>query len=139
MLDKLVIVFINDILIYSKSEFDHAKHLKEVLEVLKVEKLYAKFSKCAFWLREVQFLGHIINPEGSTMDPANIEAIKNWKTPRNPTEIQSFLGLAGYYSRFILGFSMIAALLTGMNRKTVVFSWGKFQEEAFEELKKRLT
>ncbi|XP_076884419.1 putative mitochondrial protein AtMg00860 [Bidens hawaiensis] len=90
-------------------------------------------------LPKVQFLGHIINPEGITMDPAKIEAIKNWKTSQNPTEIRSFIGLAGYYRRFNHGFSNIVAPLTGMTRKNVVFNWGKFQEEAFEELKKRLT
>ena len=84
-------------------------------------------------------LGHVINPEGITVDPAKIEAITNWKTPQNPTDIRSFLRLDGYYRRFIEGFSKIAAPLTGMTRKSIVFSWGKLQEEAFQELKKLLT
>ncbi|KAI3806720.1 hypothetical protein L1987_22634 [Smallanthus sonchifolius] len=99
MLDRPVIVFIDDILVYSKSEGDHYCHLREVLEVLKQEKLYAKFSKCAFWLREVQFLGHVINPNDIMVDPAKIETVKEWNLPKTPTEIRSFLGLAGYYRR----------------------------------------
>ena len=95
-LDKSVIVFIDDILIYSKSQEDHGRHLREVLEVLKKEKLYAKFSKCDFWIREVQFLGHVVNQEGIMVDPAKIKAVMKWEQPKSPTEIRSFLGLAGY-------------------------------------------
>ncbi|KAI3802094.1 hypothetical protein L1987_30219 [Smallanthus sonchifolius] len=92
ILDRSVIVFIDDILIYSKNEGDHACHLKEVLEALKKEKLYAKFSKCAFWLREVQFLGYVINPNGIIVDPAKIMTVREWNIPKMPTEIRSFLG-----------------------------------------------
>ncbi|KAJ9546613.1 hypothetical protein OSB04_019156 [Centaurea solstitialis] len=107
MLDRSVIVFIDDILIYSKTKEEHVVHLREVLEVLRRERLYAKFSKCAFWLEEVQFLGHIINREGIKVDPAKIEAVMDWEVPKAPTEIRSFLGLAGYYRRFIQDFSKI--------------------------------
>ena len=95
-LDRSVIVFIDDILIYSKNKQEHERHLQEVLETLKREKLYAKFSKCDFWSREVQFLGHVVTREGIKVDPAKIEAVMKWETPRSPTEIRSFLGLAGY-------------------------------------------
>ncbi|KAM0061095.1 putative nucleotidyltransferase, Ribonuclease H [Helianthus debilis subsp. tardiflorus] len=139
MLDRSVIVFIDDILIYSKSEEDHMVHLREVLEMLRKEKLYAKFSKCAFWLREVQFLGHVINSEGIMVDPAKIEAIVKWSPPKTPSEIRSFLGLAGYYRRFIQDFSKLASPLTRLTRKETKFVWGAEQETAFEVLKKRLT
>ncbi|KAI3695399.1 hypothetical protein L1987_78396 [Smallanthus sonchifolius] len=139
MQDRSVIVFIDDILIYSKSEGDHACHLKEVLEALKKEKLYAKFSKCVFWLREVQFQGHVINPNGIMVEPAKILTVREWNIPKTPTEIRSFLGLAGYYRRFIQDFSKIASPLTKLTRKKVKYEWGLTQDEAFKELKKRLT
>ncbi|GJR13379.1 putative reverse transcriptase domain-containing protein [Tanacetum coccineum] len=100
-LDKFVIVFIDDILIYSKTRDEHVEHLRLVLGLLKKYKLYAKFSKCEFWLREVHFLGYVINGNGIHVDPSKVEAVKNWKAPRTPTEVRSFLGLAGYYRRFI--------------------------------------
>ncbi|GKE22908.1 putative reverse transcriptase domain-containing protein [Tanacetum coccineum] len=96
-LDKFVIIFIDDILIYSKSEEEHAEHLKLILELLKKKELYAKFFKCDFWLSKVQFLGHVIDGEGIHMYPAKIESIKDWASPNTPTEICQFLGLAGYY------------------------------------------
>ncbi|KAI3776003.1 hypothetical protein L1987_45763 [Smallanthus sonchifolius] len=139
MLDRSVIVFLDDILIYSKNEGDHHCHLREVLEVLKQEKLYAKFSKCAFWLREVQFQGHVINPNGIMVDPAMIEVVKEWNVPKTPTEIRSFLGLAVYYRRFIQDFLRIALPLTKLTRKEVKYEWGPTQNNAFKELKTRLT
>ncbi|GJU40301.1 reverse transcriptase domain-containing protein [Tanacetum coccineum] len=111
-IDKFVIVFIDDILIYYKTREEHVEHLRLVLEQLKKEKMYAKFSKCEFWLREVQFLGHVINGNGIHVDPSKIEVVKNWKAPRTPTEVRSFLGLAGYYRRFIENFSKIVKSLT---------------------------
>ncbi|KAI3811045.1 hypothetical protein L1987_20761 [Smallanthus sonchifolius] len=137
-LDKFVIVFINDILIYSKMKAEHEQHLRLILELLKKEQLYAKFSKCEFWLKEVQFLGHIVNNKGIHVDPAKIEAVKNWSTPKTPTEIRSFLGLAGYYRRFISNFSKIAAPLTALTYKGKSYEWGPKQEEAFQTLKHKL-
>ncbi|GKD61136.1 putative reverse transcriptase domain-containing protein [Tanacetum coccineum] len=98
-LDKFVIVFIDDILVYSKDEKEHEEHLKAILELLKKEQLYAKFSKCEFWILKVQFLGHVIDSRGIHVDPAKIESIKDWASPKTPTEIHQFLGLAGYYRR----------------------------------------
>ncbi|GJW35118.1 putative reverse transcriptase domain-containing protein [Tanacetum coccineum] len=116
-LDKFVIVFIDDILIYSKTKEEHEVHLKLVLELLRKEKLYAKFSKCEFWLQEVHFLGHVVNQSGIHVDPSKIEAVKNWKAPTTPSEVRSFLGLAGYYRRFIVNFSKIAKPLTSRTQK----------------------
>ena len=137
-LDKFVIVFIDDILIYSRSQLDHEKHLRTILELLGKEKLYTKFSKCEFWLREVQFLGHIINNKGIQVDPSKIDAVKQWQAPTTPTEIRQFLGLAGYYRRFIKNFSKIALPLTTLTQKDKAFVWGDKQEEAFRTLKQRL-
>ncbi|KAJ0906604.1 putative nucleotidyltransferase, Ribonuclease H [Helianthus annuus] len=123
-LDKFVIVFIDDILIYSKNQADHEKHLRCILELLQREKLYAKFSKCEFWLREVQFLGHVVSERGIQVDPAKVEAVMNWQEPKTPTEIRSFLGLAGYYRRFIENFSRIAAPLTSLTKKKEKYIWG---------------
>ncbi|GKA27699.1 reverse transcriptase domain-containing protein [Tanacetum coccineum] len=137
-LDKFMIVFINDILIYSKTREEHEMHLGLVLELLKKEKLYAKFSKCEFWLQEVQFLGHVINGNGIHVDPSKIEAVKNWEAPRTPSEVRSFLGLAGYYRRFIENFSKIAKSLTILTQKSKTFDWGEEQERAFQTLKDKL-
>ncbi|GJS26720.1 putative reverse transcriptase domain-containing protein [Tanacetum coccineum] len=116
-LDKFVIVFIDDILVYYKDEEEHGKHLKIILELLKKERLYAKFSKCDFWLDSVQFLGHVIDRSGVHVDPAKIKAIKSWAAPTTPTEVRQFLGLAGYYRRFIEGFSLISKPLTKLTQK----------------------
>ncbi|GJZ01968.1 putative reverse transcriptase domain-containing protein [Tanacetum coccineum] len=137
-LDKFVIVFIDDILIYSKSKQEHEKHLKIILDLLKKEELYAKFSKCEFWIPKVQFLGHVIDSEGIHVDPAKIESIKDWTSPKSPTEIRQFLGLAGYYRRFIEGFSKIAKPMTKLTQKKVKFEWGDKQEAAFQLLKQKL-
>ena len=116
-------VFIDDILIYSRDESEHAKHLRTVLQILREKKLYAKFSKSEFWLREVGFLGHIVSSEGIRVDPSKISAIVDWEPPKNVTEVRSFLGLAGYYRRFMNGFSMIATLMTRLLQKDVEFEW----------------
>ena len=138
-LDKFVIVFIDDILIYSKTREEHEEHLRITLETLRKEKLYAKFSKCEFWMEQVQFLGHIVSREGISVDPAKVEVVLNWERPRTPTEVRSFLGLAGYYKRFVKDFSKIATPLTKLTRKEEKFEWTPKCEESFQELKKRLT
>nr|GEV58838.1 putative reverse transcriptase domain-containing protein [Tanacetum cinerariifolium] len=138
MLDKSVIVFIDDILVYSEIKEEYEIHLREILKTLGKEKLYAKFSKCEFWLQEVQFLGHVINLEGLKADPVKIEAVMNWKAPKNVGEIRSFLGLAGYYRRFIQDFSKIAFSLTKLTKNNAPFEWGGEQEEAFVTLRSKL-
>ncbi|KAL8238122.1 hypothetical protein R6Q59_019203 [Mikania micrantha] len=136
-LGKFMIVFIDDILIYSKTQEEHADHLRRVLELIKTEQLYAKFSKCDFWIREVQFLGHVVNEKRIHVDPAKIEAIKNWTAPKTPTEVRQFLGLAGYYRWFIEGFLKIAQSLTSLTHKDKKFEWGENQEAAFDLLKQK--
>nr|GFB15211.1 putative reverse transcriptase domain-containing protein [Tanacetum cinerariifolium] len=130
-LDKFVIVFIDDILIYSCDKEEHANHPRIILELLRKEKLYAKFSKCGFWIKTVQFLGHLIDSQGLHVDPAKIETFKNWASPATPPEIRQFLGLPGYYHRFIKDFSKIAKSLTILTQKDKKFVWGKDQEMAF--------
>nr|GEX68177.1 putative reverse transcriptase domain-containing protein [Tanacetum cinerariifolium] len=137
-LDKFVIVFIDDILIYSHNKEEHANHVRIILELLRKEKFYAKFFKCDFWIKTVQFFGHLIDSQGLHVDPAKIEAIKNWASPNTPTEIRQFLGLTGYYSRFITDFSKIAKSLTILTQKDKKFVWGKDQEMAFQILKQKL-
>ncbi|VVA39016.1 PREDICTED: retrotransposon, partial [Prunus dulcis] len=138
-LDRFVIVFIDDILLYSKSQKAHMKHLERVLQTLRKKKLFAKFSKCQFWLDRVKFLGHVISTEGVYVDPQKIEVVVNWPQPTSVTEVRCFLGLAGYYRRFVEGFSTIAAPLTRLTRKGVKFEWSDECEKSFNELKTRLT
>ncbi|GJZ77882.1 putative reverse transcriptase domain-containing protein [Tanacetum coccineum] len=137
-LDKFVIAFIDDILIYSKDEKEHEEHLKAILELLKKEKLYAKISKCEFWIPKVQFLGHIIDSRGIHVDPAKIESIKDWASPKISTEIRHFLGLVGYYRRFIKGFFKIAKSMTKLTQKGIKFDWGEKEENAFQLIKQKL-
>ena len=138
-LDRLVIVFIDDILVYSGSSKEHSEHLRIVLQTLRERQLYAKLSKCQFWLDRVAFLGHVISVEGVSVDPKKIEAVVNWKTPKDVSEVRSFLGLAGYYRKFVEGFSKIAAPLTKLTRKDVKYDWVDACQQSFEELKGRLT
>ena len=107
-LDKFMVVFIDDILIYSEDEADHAEHLRIVLSRLREHKLYAEFSKCEFWLRKVPFLGHILSKNGISVDPSKVQEVMDWKAPTSVHEVWSFLGQAGYYHRFIPDFSKIA-------------------------------
>ena len=138
-LDKFVVVFIDDILIYSRMHEEHAEHLRIVLGILREKQLFAKLSKCEFWMREVQFLGHVISAQGIAVDPAKVEAMIQWECPMSVMEIQSFVGLAGYYRRFIEGFSKIVAPLTHLTRKEQPFAWTNMCEESFREIKQRLT
>ncbi|KAL0534387.1 hypothetical protein IC582_028677 [Cucumis melo] len=120
-LNTFVIVFIDDILVYSKTEAEHEEHLHQVLETLRANKLYAKFSKCEFWLKKVSFLGHVVSSEGVSVDPAKIEAVTSWPRPSTVSEVRSFLSLAGYYRRFVEDFSRIASPLTQLTRKETPF------------------
>ena len=137
--DHFVVVFIDDILVYSKDRESHDTHLRVVLEILRKEQLYAKLSKCEFWLTEVSFLGHIVSKEGIQVDPKKIEVVVEWKPPRNVTEVRSFLGLAGYYRRFVKGFSMIATPMTRLLQKNVKYEWSEKCQGSFEKLKAFLT
>nr|CAE02906.1 OSJNBb0045P24.14 [Oryza sativa Japonica Group] len=137
-LDKFVVVFIDDILIYSKTKEEHEEHLRLALEKLREHQVYAKFSKCEFWLSEVKFLGHVISSGGVAVDPSNVESVLSWKQPKTVSEIRSFLGLAGYYRRFIENFSKIARPMTRLLQKEVKYKWTEGCEQSFQELKKRL-
>ena len=138
-LDQFVVVFVDDMLIYSKGRAEHEQHLQLALQVLRENQLYAKLEKCDFWLQEIQFLGHMVSKEGISVDPAKVEAVMRWERPKSVFEIRSFLGLAGYYRRFIENFSRIACPMTRLTRKGVSFDWNDKCEESFQELKKRLT
>ncbi|CAN4106328.1 unnamed protein product [Withania somnifera] len=138
-LDLFVIVFIDDILVYSRNKSDHEQHLRFVLETLRGHKLYAKFSKCEFWLEYVAFLGHVVSKAGVSVDPAKIRAVRDWPRPTLVTKIRSFVGTAGYYRRFVEGFSSIAAPLTRLTRKNVTFQWSEECELSFGKLKDLLT
>ena len=138
-LDQFVVVFVDEILIYSQSEREHEDHLRVVLQLLRDHQLYAKFSKCEFWLIEVRFLGQIVSTSGVSVDLEKVEAVMSWERPKSVFEIHSFLGLAGYYRRFIEDFSRLAALMTKMTQKEVKFEWNDLCEKAFPELKRRLT
>jgi hypothetical protein len=138
-LDKFVVVFIDDSLIFSKNEEDHDEHLRVVLQKLRENQLYAKLSKCEFWLKEVLFLGHITSEGEISVDPSKVKDVLSWKTPQNILDIKSFLGLAGYYRRFIEGFSKIFKPMTKLLAKGNTFEWTPRHETNFQELKKRLT
>ena len=122
-LDKFVMVFIDDILIYSKTDAKHVEHLRIVLGRLRDHQLYAKFSKCEFWLKEVAFLGHVLSENGVGVDPSKVQDVLNWVQPKNVTYIRSFLGLADYYRRFIENFSKIAKPMTELLNQGNVFEW----------------
>ena len=131
-LDQFVVVFINDILVYSRDVQEHEQHLKIVLQILREKKLFAKLSKCDFWLKEVLFLGHIVSVEGIRVNPGKIEVIVSWKLPQNVTKVRSFLGLARYYQLFVKGFSIIASPLTKLLQKWEKFEWDDKYQSSFE-------
>jgi hypothetical protein len=138
-LDKFVLVFVDDILVYSKNREEHEEHLRMVLQVLREHQLYAKFNKCDFFKKEIQYLGHVISVEGVAVDPAKIKEIMDWPAPRNVTEVRSFMGLDGYYRRFIKGFSKIGNPITSLQRKGKKFVWSPECEDSFQQLKQLLT
>ena len=137
-LDKFVVVFIDDILVYSKSREEHVDHLRDVLQTLADHQLYAKLKKCDFWMEKIHFLGHVISAKGVSVNPAKIAAVVEWPRPINITKVRSFLGLAGYYRRFVKDFSRIAAPLTQLLKKNHNFEWTKECEASFQELKQKL-
>ena len=128
-------MFLDDILIYSRNEKEHLEHLRFVLQCLIEHKLYGKISKCSFFEKEIQYLGHTISGKGITTDYNNIETIIDWPTPQNVKEAHSFMGLAGYYRRFLEGFSQISSPITNLQRKMVEFEWTCECEREFNELK----
>jgi hypothetical protein len=135
-LDKFVVIFIDEILVYSKNDSEHEEHLRMVLQKLRDNQLYAKFTKCDFWLDELHFLGHIISKGGIDVDPAKVTTIMDWKAPSTVSE--SFLGLAGYYRRFIEGFSKIAKRMTSLLEKGKEFKWTDECQESFDQLRSKL-
>jgi hypothetical protein len=137
-LDRFVVVFIDDILIYSKSDSDHEERMRLLLQKLRGNQLYAKYSKCEFWIDEMSFLGHIISNGGISVDPAKVKEIVAWSIPSTVTEVWSFLGLAGYYRRFIEGFSKIAKPMTSLLENGREFKWDSKCQDIFNQLKLRL-
>ncbi|KAL4318201.1 hypothetical protein GQ457_18G013510 [Hibiscus cannabinus] len=138
-LEKFVFVFIYDILIYSRNKDEHAEHLRNFLQTLRDRQLFAKFSKCEFWLSEVAFLGHVTSAKGIMVDPKKVQMILDWCHLRNVGEVRSFLGLDVYYRRFVKGFSAIALPLTNLLRKDQPFEWSEDHHRSFDQLKQALT
>jgi hypothetical protein len=138
-LGKFIVVFINGTLVYSRSEEEHEGHLRLVLQKLRDHKLYAKLSKCEFWLKQVAFLGHVISKGGISVDPSKVQDVLSWRAPTSVSDIWSFLGLAGYYQRFIERFSKISKPMTELLEKDKQFKWTPACEACFQELKKRVT
>jgi ribonuclease HI len=138
-LDRFVVVFIDDILIHSETTDEHEEHLRIVLERLRQQNLYAKFSKYEFWMEKVAFLGHVLSAEGIAVDPSKVESVTKWEQPLNVIDVRSFLGLVGYYQRFIENFFKIAKPMTELLKNNTKFEWSEACEKSFQELKKRLT
>ena len=138
-LDKFVLVFLDDIIINFKNKEKHEEHLRMELQLLREHELYAKLSKCDFYKDKIHYLGHIISDEGIFVDPVKIAAIRNWPTSRNVTYVRYFMGLAGYYERFIEGFSKVAHSINSFQKKGINFEWTPRCEESFQQLKNLLT
>eukprot|EP00253_Pinus_taeda_P022952 PITA_22952 len=138
-LDRFVLIFIDDILVYSRTVEEHQEHLRKVLQTLREHQLYAKFSKCDFFKEEIQYLGHVISKEGIAVDPEKIKAIMDWPVPKDVADIRSFMGLAGYYRRFVEGFSRVAFPITSLQKKGKSFQWTPNCQKSFEQLKHLLT
>ena len=134
-LDQFVVVFIDDILVYLRIRDEHKRHLSIVLQILRDKKLYAKLKKCESWLDRISFLGHVVTKDDISVDPGKVDTVANWRRPSTVTKIRSFLGLAGYYRRFMEGFSKIALPLTKLTQKGVKFEWSDECERSFQELK----
>jgi hypothetical protein len=138
-LEEIVLVFIDDILIYSKIEEEHEEHLRIFLQTLRKHKLYAKFDKCDFYQKKIQYLGHVISTEGVAVDLEKIRAILEWLVPKDVEDIRSFMGITGYYRRFIEGFSKIAYPITSLQKKGTKFNWSQKCQDSFNKLKELLT
>ena len=138
-LDEFVIVYLDDIMIFSKTLHEHKQHVRKVLQLLREHKLYAKKEKCELFVTSVSFLGHRISSEGISMESSKVQAIMEWPVPRNVNEIQQFLGLSGYYRKFIANFSGICAPISELLSNKVPFNWNQRQQEAFEQLKRAIT
>ena len=138
-LDKFVVIYLDDILVYSKTKDEHVQHLRNVLSKLREHKLYAKIMKCEIMKNVVEYLGHFISDQGISVDKRKIEAVRNWPTPSNVSELRSFLGLASYYRKFVKGFSALVTPLTALLHKEQAFRWDTEQKKAFDEIKHCLT
>ncbi|CAN4123517.1 unnamed protein product [Withania somnifera] len=139
LINKCVVIYFNDVLIYSRSLEEHVSHLKQVFDILVKEKLYTNLKKCSFGVEKVVFLGFVVSSQGVEVDEEKVEAIKSWPTPTNASDVWSFHGLASFYRRFLKDFSSISSPLTGLIKKDIPFIWGKEQEESFQDLKDKLS
>ncbi|GJP38862.1 hypothetical protein CLOM_g23274, partial [Closterium sp. NIES-68] len=135
LLDECVVVYLDDILIYSRDMKQHVEHLRRVFEILRRERFYVKLSKSEFALEKVQFLGHLVSAQGVHVDPKKVEAVRTWKTPENVKELQQFLGFANYYNRFVPQYAKLAAPLTNLLKKNTPYKWETKHQEAVEQLK----
>jgi hypothetical protein len=138
-LDKFVIVFIDDILVYSRSEEEHEDHLRLALQKLREHRFYTKLNKCEFWMNQIAFLGHVISKGGISVDLSKVQDVLSWNVSTSVGDIRSFLGLARYYRRFIEGFLKISKPMTELLEKDKKFEWTSACEASFQELKERLT